>query len=406
VDAGEIQVELSSTLIRILMRRILTVACHALAWFALSSGGNAALAQTPAPSQGVQFIFTADAHYGISRSAFRGGRNVASHDVNAALVAEINRLDGLAIPDDGGVGAGRLVGAIDFVVEGGDIANRAEKGVQSAAASWREFERDYIDGLTTRDRSGRKSALFIVPGNHDASNAIGFRVPLSPARDATAMTAIYNLMLVPVPLRTIATYNYERDRIHYARDVGRVHLAFLHIWPDSAERAWLERDLDRVPPGTPVLLFTHDPPIGDPKHFINPNTDHAIDDTGRFENLLSETLKDRSPGGTSTEIEQRAFARFVKAHANIRAYFHGHSNFSEMYVWRGPGGDIALPVFRADSPMKGKLSVADETKLSFQFVAIDGEAKRMTVRELFWNATPGTPESPPEWGAMMTVALR
>jgi hypothetical protein len=77
-----------------------------------------------------------------------------------------------------------------------------------------------------------------------------------------------------------------------------------------------------------------------------------------------------------------------------------------MYVWRGPGGDIALPVFRADSPMKGKLSAADETKLSFQFVAIDGEAKRMTVRELFWNATPGTPESPPEWGAMMTVALR
>jgi hypothetical protein len=56
--------------------------------------------------------------------------------------------------------------------------------------------------------------------------------------------------------------------------------------------------------------------------------------------------------------------------------------------------------------MKGKLSAAVETKLSFQFVAIDGEAKRMTVRELFWNSTPGTPESPPEWGAMMTVALR
>src|ERR1035438_9908794 len=131
--------------------------------------------------------------------------------------------------------------------------------------------------------------------------SIGFPVPLSPARDPSAMVAIYNLMLAPVPPRTNATYDYQRDRVHFSRDIDGVHLAFLHIWPDSAERAWLERDLKGVAPGTPVLVFAHDPPVADPKHFLNPNGDHGINGTDRFENLLSETLKDGSSAvGAST----------------------------------------------------------------------------------------------------------
>jgi hypothetical protein len=220
------------------------------------------------------------------------------------------------------------------------------------------------------------------------------------------MVAIYNLMLAPAPPRTNATYDYRKDRVHFSRDVEGIHLAFLHIWPDSVERAWLERDLKGVAPGTPVLLFMHDPPISDPKHFINPNGDHGVNASDRFENLLAETLKDGATVGASTDIEQRAFAAFVKAHASIRAYFHGHSNFNEVYVWRGPDGDVALPTFRVDSPMKGKVSATDETKLSFQFVAIDSEAKRMTVREVLWNATAGKPVSAPQWGTAATISLR
>jgi hypothetical protein len=384
------------------MRRI-----HAVACIVFAIGGAPALAQTTGSSQATQFVFTSDAHYGITRTEFRDGRSVDAHIVNAALVAEINRLGGLTIPEDGGVGAGQTVGPLDFVVVGGDIANRAEKGVQPAAASWKEFSTDYIEGLTTRGHDGRRSALYVVPGNHDASNAIGFPVPLSPARDPSAMVAIYNLMLAPVPPRTNATYDYQRDRVHFSRDIDGVHLAFLHIWPDSAERAWLERDLKGVAPGTPVLVFAHDPPVADPKHFLNPNGDHGINGTDRFENLLSETLKDGSSAvGASTDLEQRALATFVKAHANIRAYFHGHSNFSDMYAWRGPDGDVALPVFRVDSPMKGKVSAADEKKLSFHLVSIDRGSKRMTVREVFWNAAAGSPRSAPAWGAVRTVSLR
>ena len=381
------------------MRRLLALTSLAL-------GSLPGLAQTVAPSRDLEFVFTADAHYGISRPDFRGGHNVASHVVNAALVAEINRLGGLRIPDDGGVRAGGIVGAIDFVVEGGDVANRAEKGVQAAAESWKQFAADYLNGLSIRDRSGRSSTLFVIPGNHDASNAIGFHPPLSPARDPSSMMAIYNLMLSPVPARTSATYDYRRDRVHFSRDVEGVHLAFLHIWPDSAERAWLERDLRSVPAGRPVLLFAHDPPAPDWKHFMNPGADDGITDAGRFENLLSEALKDHAADSTSTELEQRQFVAFLKTHANIRGYFHGHSNFNDMSVWRGPDGDAALPVFRADSPMKGKVSASDETKLSFQLVSIDEAAKRMTVREVLWNAETGKPGTVPHWGASMTVALR
>jgi hypothetical protein len=374
-------------------------------WLAFASGAVSGHAQTATPSGGTQFVFTADAHYGLARATFRGERGVSAHVVNAALVAGINRIAGLRIPDDGGVGAGRMVGPIDFVVEGGDIANRSEKGVQPAAASWKEFAEDYVDGLATRDPAGRRSALFVIPGNHDAVNAVGFHTPLTPEHDATSMAAIYNLMIAPSPPRTNETFDYRRDRVHFSRNVGALHLVFVHLWPDSAERAWLERDLRSVPPGRAVLLFAHDPPVADPRHFMSRGGDD-VSAPGYFENLLSEPLKDRYADGWQTIVEQRELVAFLKHHPNVRAWFHGHVNSSDGYTWRGPDGDLALPVVPADSPMKGKLSAMDETKLSFEFVTIDAEANRMTVREVLYNATQGAPDSLPRWGTSTTVALR
>ena len=71
--------------------------------------------------------------------------------MNAALVADINTL-----------------GALDFVVEGGDVANRAEAAerIQPAAASESQFRHDYVERI--------KAPVYVVPGNHDASNAVGF----------------------------------------------------------------------------------------------------------------------------------------------------------------------------------------------------------------------------------------
>jgi len=57
------------------------------------------------------------------------------------------------------------------------------------------------------------------------------------------------------------------------------------------------------------------------------------------------------------------------------AYFHGHFQLTEFYTWKGPDNDIALNTFRSDSPMKGKFSGKDETKLAFQLIVFDTTAQ-------------------------------
>src|SRR5262249_13225661 len=156
---------------------------------------------------------------------------------------------------------------IDFVVIGGDVATRAEKGVQPAAASWREFEHDYVQALRLRAHDGAAARLFVVPRNHDLSNAVGSPTPLTPDHDATALAGIYSMMMGRT--LTAASFDAARDVVNTSRSIGGIHFVFLSIWPDSAERIWLSRDLDTVAAKTPVLLVAHDPPIADAKHFTN-----------------------------------------------------------------------------------------------------------------------------------------
>jgi predicted MPP superfamily phosphohydrolase len=337
------------------------------------------------PAQTVRFVFTSDAHYGLRRASFRTRARVSAHEVNAALVSDVNTL------------TGRL-GPVDFLVEGGDVANRAEAAdeIQPASVSWSQFRSDYIGHLTLRTSSGSKTPVYVVPGNHDASNAVGFYKAMKPAIDKTAIVGIYNLMMTPAR-RTVATYDYTTGRVLTSRDVGGVHFVFLTVWPDSVGRAWLTRDLERVSPSTPVVVFTHDQPDAQSKHFTNPNGRHDINAVDRFENLLSDTFAD---GGTVDEndtLEQAAWEDFVRLHPNITAYFHGNSNWNEFYDWQGPHHSIALHTFRVDSPMKGKYSESDETKLSFQVAEIDTRTMIMTVRERLWNTA--------SWGASTTVGI-
>jgi predicted MPP superfamily phosphohydrolase len=320
-------------------------------------------AQQP-PEKTLRFVFTSDAHYGLRRAHFRGRTNVRAHDVNSALVADIKSL-----------------GDLDFVVEGGDVANRAEaqEHVQPASVSWAEFTRDYIRQL--------KTPVYVVPGNHDASNAIGFYRALSPAVDPSAMVGIYNLMMAPQK-RTAATFTYTTDRVLTSRDVGGVHFVFMNIWPDSIGRAWLADNLRRVSTTTPVVIFTHDQPEAQNKHFTNPNGVHDINAVDGFENLLSDT-------DSATRIAE--WESFLQAHPNITAYFHGNSNWNEFYDWTGPHHTVALHTFRVDSPMKGHESEQDETRLSFHVATIDTQAMTLTVRERLWNTG--------RWGDSVTVSL-
>jgi hypothetical protein len=350
----------------------------------------------------IQFVFTSDLHYGITRSAFDGNSDVDSQVVNRAFVAQINRVPEAVFPSDGGNGADQLVGSFDFMAIGGDVANRAEvtetNTIQSAAKSWSQFRTDYIDGLKLHDRAGARTPLYVVPGNHDVSNAIGSYKPMKPAIDKTALTEIYNLMLRPPTLKTMDSLDYPRDKMLVSHDIGGMHFVFITLWPDSSVRMWMENDLKTVSPGTPVIIFAHDPPEGDAKHFINPRGKHDMNKTDQYENLLSDQF-------TDMVTEQRSLEAFLLKHPNITAYFHGHNNWNQFYDWTGPDHTIVLHTFRVDSPMKGHFSGSDEKKLSYQIATIDTAARTMTVREVLWNANPNDANSRVTWGGSTTVAL-
>ena len=366
---------------------------------------DAVARQVPAE---LQFAFVSDVHFGIERAIFRGAKHVDATVVNAALVERLNALPAAAFPKDGGLRAGQSVGAVDFVAVTGDVANRMDVDdnvpIQSAAASWQQFAGLYLSTLKLPDRSGGVAPLFVVPGNHDASNAVG-SFKMARAVDPTAMVEMYNRLMRPAVPLTPANYRYTRDVIRTSRDVAGIHLVFITVWPDAPTRTWLEKDLATVSTKTPVFIFAHDPPDADAKHFINPNGSHDVNDVDKFENLLADVYADGTAATGPALIEQKAFEKFVAHHPNITAYFHGHTNFNQFYDWTGPDHSVVLHTFRVDSPMKGAVSAGDETKLSFQVVTADLAARTLTVRECLWNADPAHPASPLVWGASTTVAF-
>ncbi|MCA6438468.1 MAG: metallophosphoesterase family protein [Sediminibacterium sp.] len=374
-----------------------------------NSTNNPATGTVATNSNLVQFVFTSDPHYGLTKISFQGASNVDASIVNGVLVNKLNALNGVTLPNDGGVQAGQPISFVDCVITGGDIANREEasNNIQAAAISWNQFTKDYITNLSLSNRNKQKTDLFIVPGNHDVSNTVGYYANMAPLTDASSMIGMYNLMMTPVMPRTLSTYNYATDKVHYSRDIQGVHFVFLNLWPDSSERIWMTRDLQSVSSNTPVLLFMHSIPNVEARFFTNPNNSQSINAVDKFENLLPEVFKDGAKTiSDAAIIEQRAFVDFLKLHPNIKAFFHGHTNYNQFYVWQGPDINIALNCFRADSPMKGAMSATDETKLSFQFVAIDTTSKNMTVRECLWNANPSNPSSPVTWGASATVSIK
>jgi len=366
-------------------------------------------ASVNAHTQSINMVFTSDAHYALTRKNFQGDTNVSAKTVNAAMIKKINTIPGLVLPADGGMRSGKKVGAVDYVIQTGDIANRMEPPCQSAAASWAQFETDYIHGITLKDHQNHPAKLLIAPGNHDISNAIGYAKPMSPKTDPTAMVQIYNLMMKPAHPKTNADYNYTTDKINYSLNIQGIHVIFITLWPDSAERIWMQKDLEDVAKTTPVIIFCHDQPTCEAKHFTNPVSPYNMTVANKFENLTAEHYKEgivaaKDDGATS--IEQRGWVQFLKQHPNIKAYFHGNSNYNEFYVYRGPDNDVALNTFRVDSPMKGNVSAKDETKLSFQLISLDPQKQLLTIRECLWNTQPSNPMAKIVFGSSKTVSLK
>ena len=355
----------------------------------------------------INIVFTSDAHYGIARSEFRGQKEVPSYLVNRAMISQINSLPSYTLPKDKGVGAGKKIHAIDYLAEGGDISNRMEIPIQTAAQSWEQFKADYIDGLKLTGHNGSPAQLLLIPGNHDVSNAIGYPKPMQPATDPTSMVGIYNLMLHPAKLLTNGDYNYVTDKVNYSRNINGMHFLFITLWADSLERLWMQKDLDSVPSTTPVIIFAHDQPTCEAKHFTNPVPPHDINSKNKFQNLVAEYYKEgenTKAADGSTDIEQLGFVQFLKAHPNIVAYFHGNSNWNEFYTYKGPKNDVHLKTFRVDSPIKGKYSSKDEKLLSFHLISLDHH--RLTVRECLWNTDPSAGNAKIKFGSTETISLK
>jgi len=156
-------------------------------------------------------------------------------------------------------------------------------------------------------------------------------------------------------------------------------------------------------------MFSHDPPDSDPKHFRNPKGKHDINPTDMFENLLEDTFADTLVGAKPADAppiaERKAWEDFLRRHPNLTAAFHGHNNWNEFYDWTGPNRTVALHTFRVDSPMKGRYSNSDETKLSFQIATLNPASRTMTVREVLWNSDPRHPRANLKWGSSTTVSL-
>jgi len=378
---------------------------------------------TVAGAQATTFLYTSDAHYGIKRSPVFGSYSTAVQ-VHGLMFRALNNMSNETLPcGDNGVNSCQTIGPIDFIAMTGDVSNRSESATTpvskaSAAVTWPQFATDYIYGRTLLKGNGALSDLFLTPGNHDVSNAIGYyKSPLNSAAglDATSYVNIYNLMMQPATPLTNAAFvgaapsfataasSYAANRVVTSRDVNGVHLVFVGMWPDALTRPLIDANLSSVPATTPVILFTHDQPNAESKHFTNPNGARDINATDKFENLLSDifadaaTINDLSGNPIASVIEQQAFANWLKTHKNIVAYFHGNDNAFEAYTYTGPSNDISLPVFRVDSPMKGNVSATDPTKLSYSVITIDAAIRNMTVREYLWQQK--------KWGASSTIFL-
>lgn len=343
------------------------------------------------------FVFVSDSHFGLVKSTFREKTDVPSSEVNMAVVEAINQLPSKTFPLDGGINAGLPIANIEFVAHGGDIANRAEKGVQTAEVSWKQFLDDF-GRLTVKSSNGQKSKLYFIPGNHDVSNAIGHTKIDAAKLNPIVMSEMYRLMVDSTT--STPPYHYSTQRIHYSFTMHDIHFQFLNIWPDSAERQWMASDLKQLQhSNTPVIIITHDEPKVEVKHFTGPDAAHA----DGFENLLEPYQGDSQ--ASNSDFMQIPFSKFIASNPAIKAYFHGNSNWTEFYTYKGPDNNISLPVFRVDSPMKGEHSKKDESKLSFLIASINPKTKKMTVRECFYNVKSKDGKYGIDFGVHQTIDL-
>ena len=82
----------------------------------LVNTGFAQKSKLPLKDSIVQFIFTSDVHFGLTKNSFRGKSNISALEVNKAMVKSMNQLKGQFIPNDNGVYANQVIKGLDALV--------------------------------------------------------------------------------------------------------------------------------------------------------------------------------------------------------------------------------------------------------------------------------------------------
>ncbi|MEI7835779.1 MAG: metallophosphoesterase [Planctomycetota bacterium] len=101
------------------------------------------------------------------------------------MLAKMAALAGTTLPSDGKVGAGQPITFNSMIVTG-DFANRNESGAPVASTSWAQFKADYLDAKPLGN-----IPVYLTPGNHDVSNAIGLKNKVGTI-DNAALAGVYN----------------------------------------------------------------------------------------------------------------------------------------------------------------------------------------------------------------------
>ncbi|BDU77677.1 immunoglobulin-like domain-containing protein [Mesoterricola sediminis] len=376
----------------------------------------------------IQFIHVSDLHFGdalAAAAAFQGASTtVDALDVNTAMRDAVNTLSTATAPSDYGVGAGTVFGSFDFMANTGDMASRTQSGSyngNTAAQSWAQFTKVWLEGVTLKDNNGNALPQHLTPGNHDVANALGGPETLIGGIDPTALAGIYNLGMNPATPVTNATFDYNQHKVFFTKVYGGVHFVFLNQWLDAEMQEKLAAYLSGVGTSTPVMLFAHMPPEQNGANFRDPSTTGVDFPFGAgFANLFRDPMSASNIVAPATTIttatvptkEVADLAAFLKARKNVIAWFNGHDNFTQYRTWNGENSvlinnsmtQLSIPVFRCDSPVKGKDSGKDAKKLAFNVVTIDPAKKEFTVRECLWNKS-NTKGAAVAWGQTQTFSL-
>lgn len=310
----------------------------------------------------VSFFLVGDTHYLANRERPQE-LDSTSRVVTSRLVDWLNRLPGLAIPEEAGGGTvNRPRGVIHAgdLIDSGDKAGALYQAMQQT--EWRAFEEDY--GLTGRD--GRLHwPVYEVHGNHD-----------SPRGDGLVVAGIRRRNRQRPGLAEVSG-----DGLHYSWDWGPVHFVNLGIVVGPHPEVMRRRryaPLDSLPfLAADLRRHAHRPVI---------LTHHV--DVARYSLPCDATAAAGNHEWDPCDV--RGYYELIRGH-NVLGVLYGHTHVRNVFRWDGTRvrpAEGGLPVFNTDNASHSH----DQAQAFFYFEVTDREliAREFATRDA-WRTGAWTP---------------